>query len=101
MLPANIISALQALSNSGKPLSAAPPDSPKQVTKLEPGQQLQGSVQSKISEGLFKVQIAGQTLQMRLPGNIQAGDTIKLQVISLQPKITFGMVASTNPLSPP
>ncbi len=101
MLPANVISALQVLSSSGKPLIAATPDAPKPVTNLEPGQQLQGSVQSKISEGLFKVQVAGQTLQMRLPGNIQSGDTIRLQVISLQPKITFGMVASTNPLSTP
>jgi len=38
---------------------------------------------------------------MRLPGNIQAGDTIKLEVISLLPRITFGMIASTNPLSTP
>lgn len=101
MLPANVISALQVLSNSGKPLTTATPDAPKPVPNLELGQQLQGAVQDKISEGLFKVQVAGQTLQMRLPGNIQSGDTIRLQVISLQPKITFGMVASTNPLSTP
>lgn len=101
MLPANVISALQVLSNSGKPLTTATPNAPKPVPNLELGQQLQGLVQDKISEGLFKVQVAGQTLQMRLPGNIQSGDTIRLQVISLQPKITFGMVASTNPLSTP
>lgn len=101
MLPANVISALQVLSNSGKPLTTATPNAPKPVPNLELGQQLQGIVQDKISEGLFKVQVAGQTLQMRLPGNIQSGDTIRLQVISLQPKITFGMVASTNPLSTP
>ena len=101
MLPANVISALQVLSNSGKPLTTATPNAPKPVPNLELGQQLQGAVQDKISEGLFKVQVAGQTLQMRLPGNIQSGDTIKLEVISLQPKITFGMVASTNPLSNP
>lgn len=101
MLPANVISALQVLSNSGKPPVAATANAPKPVTNLEVGQQLQGSVQDKISEGLFKVQVAGQTLQMRLPGNIQSGDTIRLQVISLQPKITFGIVASTNPLSTP
>ncbi len=47
------------------------------------------------------MQVAGQTLQMRLPGNIRAGDTIKLEVLSLQPRITFGIVASTNPLSTP
>lgn len=101
MLPANLISALQALSSSGKPLITATADTPKPLTKLEPGQQLQGSVQSKISEGVFKVQIAGQTLQMRLPGNIQSGDVIRLQVITTQPRITFSMVASTNPLSTP
>lgn len=101
MLPANLISALQALSNSGKPLIAATPDTPKQIAKLEPGQHVQGSVQSKTSEGLFKVQIAGQTLQMRLPGNIQSGDMIRLEVIATQPRITFSMVASTNPLSTP
>ncbi|MDD2914673.1 MAG: flagellar hook-length control protein FliK [Gallionella sp.] len=101
MLPANVISALQVLSNSGKPLIAAAKDATAPVTKLEPGQQLQGAVQSKISEGLFKVQVAGETLQMRLPGNIQSGDVIRLEVLSIQPRITFGMVASTNPLSTP
>ena len=101
MLPANVISALQVLSNSGKPLIAAAKDTPAPIAKLELGQQLQGNVQAKISEGLFKVQVAGETLQMRLPGNIQSGDVIKLEVLAIQPRITFGMVASTNPLSTP
>lgn len=101
MLPANLISALQALSGSGKPLITATPDTPKPVTNLEVGQQVEGSVQAKISEGLFKVQVAGQILQMRLPSNIQSGDTIKLEVVSLKPRLSFGMVASTNPLSTP
>lgn len=101
MLPANLISALQALSSSGKPLISASTDASNPATKLEPGQQVQGSVQSKISEGLYKVQVAGQTLQVRIPGNILSGDVIKLVVISTQPRITFSMVASTNPLSTP
>jgi hypothetical protein len=101
MLPANLISALQVLSHAGKQLPAAAPDAAKPVTNLEVGQQLQGSVQSKVAEGLFKVQVAGQTIQMRLPGNIRSGDTVKLEVVSLQPRVTFGMVASTNPLSTP
>ena len=101
MLPANVISALQILSRSDKSLIGTVTDTPNPVTRLEPGQQLQGSAQSKINEGLFKVQIAGQTIQMRLPGNIRSGDTIKLEVIATQPRITFSMVASTNPLSTP
>lgn len=109
MLPANVISALQVLSRSDKPLIgtgkdtslAISKDAANPVGKLEPGQQLQGAVQAKISEGLFKVQIAGQAMQMRLPANIQVGDVIKLQVVTTQPRITFSMVASTNPLSTP
>lgn len=101
MLPANVISALQLLYRSDKPLIGTAPDTPNPVTRLEPGQQLQASVQSKVSEGIFKVQVAGQTFQMRLPGNIQSGDTIKLEVLATQPRITFSMVASTNPLSTP
>ncbi len=68
---------------------------------MEPGQQFQGTVQSKISENIFRVQVAGQSLQMRLPGNIQSGDVIRLVVVSTQPRITFSMAASTNPLSTP
>lgn len=109
MLPANVISALQVLSRSDKPLITTGRDVANQTNKdatapaakLEPGQQLQGAVQTKIADGLFKVQIAGQIMQMRLPLNIQVGDVIKLQVVSVQPRITFSMVASTNPLSTP
>ena len=101
MLPANLISALQALTSSGKPQIAAAPDTPNPATELAPGQQFQAVVQTKISEGIYQVQVAGQTLQMRLPGNIQSGSVIRLEVISTRPRITFGMVASTNPLSTP
>ena len=101
MLPSNLTSALQAISRSGKPLIEAVGDVPNTVTKLEPGQQLQCSVQSRISEGLFNVQIAGQTVRMRLPANIQSGDAISLEVVSTNPRLTFSLPASTTPLSTP
>jgi hypothetical protein len=101
MLPANLISALQALSNSGNRPNTTTGKAPDPSAKLEPGQQFQGTVQSRISDGLFKVQVAGQTMQMHLPDNIRSGDTIRLVVISTQPRITFSMAASSNPLSTP
>ena len=101
MLPANVINALQVLSRSDKPLVEAATDAPKQVSKLEPGQLLQGTVQSQVSEGLFKVQVAGQTLQMRLPGKIQSGDVLNLQVVATNPRLVFSISASTNPISTP
>jgi len=107
MLPPNLISALQVLSNAGRQLPTATPDttravdSKSAVPNLELGQQVQGTVQAKVSEGVFKVQVASQTIQMRLPDNIKSGDTVKLEVVSLQPRITFGLLASTSPLSTP
>lgn len=101
MLPANIVNALQAFSRSDRTLIAAATDTPNPTTKLAPGQQVEATVQTKISEGLFKVQVAGQTLQMRLPGTIQSGEVLKLAVITTQPKITFSIVASTSPLATP
>ncbi|MGA7594610.1 MAG: flagellar hook-length control protein FliK [Gallionella sp.] len=101
MLPANLISALQALTQSGSRPNTATGNAPNPAAKLEPGQQLQGTVQARIAENLFKVQVAGQTLQMRLPGNIQSGDVIRLVVVTTQPRITFSIAASTNPLSTP
>lgn len=99
MLPVNLTRSLQALTISGKSLISAIADTPNPAIKLEPGHQLQGSVQSKISDGLFRVQIAGHVYQMRLPGKIQIGDAIQLHVISTQPSLTFSLGASTNPLS--
>lgn len=115
MLPANLISALQVLTHTGKPPSVSNPlNNPNPsgtpateealsapLAKLAQGQQIQGTVQSQISAGLFKVQVAGQTLQMRLPGVLQSGDVINLQVISTTPRLTFGIAASSNPLSTP
>lgn len=95
MLPANLINSLQVLPNSGKPPLGTATDAP----RFEPGQELQGSVQARVSEGLFKVQVAGQTIQMRLPGNIQSGDTLNLRVVSTNPRLTFSISASLNPLS--
>lgn len=99
MLPVKVISALQAYSASGKPLIVAATDAPGHYPKFDVGQQLQALVQSKVSGGVFQVQVARQAMHMRLPDNIRSGDTIKLVVTATQPSVTFSLVASTSPLS--
>ena len=93
MLTSNLISALQVLSNPEKPALAS------DVSSLAPGQKLQGTVLSKINEGFYKVQVAGQSLQMRLSGDIQIGGAIRLEVLTVKPGITFSQIASASPLS--
>ena len=101
MLPANLLNALKAYALEQRTLPAATADPALKGPQFELGQRLQGSVQAQVSPGVFKVNIAGQPIQMQLPANIRSGDTVALQVISIQPRLTFGMVNSANPLSTP
>lgn len=100
MLPENLIGRLQDSSGTGRS-TASPSGTNNTVTKFESGQQYQGVVQAKLGDGLFNVQISGQTIQMRLPNHIRSGEALKLEVIATRPKVTFAMIPSTNPLSTP
>jgi hypothetical protein len=105
MLPANLLAAtLGRLALHDQPLITATPDktSPTSSAKpLEIGQQLQATVQAQVSPNVFKVRVADQLLQMQLPAFVRSGDTITLQVVSLQPRLTFTLAASANPVSTP
>ncbi len=103
MLPANIISTLKALSVTDKPLITASPDKSvaRAVKQFEVGQKLQATVQEQVAPNVFNVRIASQLLQMQLPAFVRSGDTITLQVVSQQPRLTFTLAASSNPVSTP
>jgi len=103
MLPANLISTLSALALTDKPLITATPDkNAANVSKqFELGQKVQGTVQAQVAPNVFNVRIADQLLQMQLPAFIRSGDIISLQVASLQPRLTFTLAASSNPVSTP
>jgi flagellar hook-length control protein FliK len=103
MLPANLISTLQALALNDKPLITATPDknTASAGKQFEPGQKLQGTVQAQVTPNIFNVRVANQLLQMQLPAFIRSGDIITLQVVSLQPRLTFTLAASSNPVSTP
>ena len=103
MLPANLISTLKAIALTDKPLITATPDkNAANAGKLfELGQQVQGTVQAQVAPNVFNVRVANQLLQMQLPSFIRSGDTISLQVASLQPRLTFRLAASSNPVSTP
>lgn len=96
MQAANLINALQARALSAKPLIVAENNAP---AKLEPGQRVQATIQEQVSPGLFKVQLAGQTMQMQLPGQLQAGSTLELKVMSASPRLTFSLFASSTPIA--
>lgn len=109
MLPVTLINSLQALARSATPLIVAdntPPPAGKaalaaatQEPHLAAGQQVQATIQEQLSPGLFKVLIAGQTVQMQLPAQLKVGNVITLKVESVSPRLTLSFLASTTPLA--
>ena len=106
MLSANLISTLQVIARSAKPLivadnSTAPASKPESAppAKLEAGQRIQATIQELIGPGQFKVKVAGQSMQMRLPGQLQVGNVLDLKVEATSPKLTFSFFASSQPIS--
>lgn len=101
MLSANQLNALKALALEQKPLVTVTALTSAKAGSFEPGQKFQGTVQAQVAQGVFKVRIGDQTIQMQLPASIKSGDMIALQVVSTSPRLVFSMSASTNPLSTP
>lgn len=102
MLPTDALNTLKALSLNERPLIAPLPDKDSSgKSAFEVGQKVQGAIQAEVSPGVFKVRVLEQTLHMQLPTNLKSGDVVELQVMSLQPRLTFSLSASSNPLSTP
>ncbi len=103
MLPANLLAAtLNRLAVPDKPLITATPDknnNPQSSLKLAIGQQVQGTVQAQVAPNVFQVRIADQVMQMQLPSFVRSGDMVTLQVVSLLPRLTFSLSATSNPVS--
>ena len=102
MLPTDVLNTLRALSLNERPLITPLPDKDTSGKgAFELGQKVQGAIQAQVSPGVFKVRVLEQMLQMQLPAGIKSGDVVELQVMSLQPRLTFSLSSSANPLSTP
>lgn len=95
MLPTDGLSALQAYALNRDPL---PSGSTPQAGSLVPlsellnvGQVVQGSVVAQVAPNLYTVKIAGQVVQMPLPGSMTAGTSLALRVVSLSPQLAFAV----------
>lgn len=102
MIPLEILSALKAYALSGETLPLVRSDpgqsgASAQQPSFGVGQKLPATVLAEVSPGVFNVKVAGQIIQMKLPSSIQVGDAVELQVMSLQPRLTFSLVASQSP----
>lgn len=101
MLPVNLLNTLKALALEQRPLPVAASDSVPKNVHFELGQKLVASVQAQVEPGVFKVLVANQLIQMQLPSSFRSGDTLQLQVLSIQPRLIFSMVNPQPPLATP
>jgi hypothetical protein len=69
-----------------------------------PGQRLPAHVLASLPNGRFQVMVGDQTLDLNLPRNTQAGDTLELTYLSSSPRMTFALtrdLANTLPANTP
>ena len=69
----------------------------KDVAPFVPGEHYTAKVQELVANGRFLVQIRDQTLDLNLPRNTQAGQSIELRFVSAAPRLTF-VLAEALPL---
>ncbi len=102
MLPTDVLNTLRALSLNERPLITPLPDKDTSGKgAFELGQKVQGTILAQVNTGVFKVRVLEQMMHMQLPENLKSGDVVELQVLSLQPRLTFSLSTSSNPLSTP
>lgn len=80
-----------ALIESVTPISPVKPvsDSLKSPQDFTQGKRFLATVGAQLANGNFKVSIADQALQMRLPENIRPGDKMTLVLIAREPQLKF------------
>ncbi len=61
------------------------------LLQLKPGQVVSARIETKLPDGSFKVDVAGQQLRMTLPAYAAAGDTLELTFLAREPRPTFAL----------
>ncbi|MDR2637136.1 MAG: flagellar hook-length control protein FliK [Zoogloeaceae bacterium] len=96
MIPAEIAAARAQLISDlvGKPLPAAAAQKAADVLKdLSPGQRMMATIQSVLSNGMYRANIAGRDMTLALPFAARAGDMLELEVVEQDGRMTLAVVA--------
>lgn len=60
------------------------------------GQQLQGEVMSRFTDGSFLVKVGETAARMMLPAGTRVGDNLQMRLVSLEPRPSFEIGGDTN-----
>lgn len=104
MIHNDIQNQLQLLIKTSAPPLIEVAQSAVETPEWTPGQRLPAHVLASLPNGRFEVKVGDQILDLNLPGNTQAGDTLELTYISSTPRMTFALtrdLANTLPANTP
>jgi len=83
-----------------EPAAGASGESYARLTRLALGKEFQASLLSRLADGSFLVKLAspeaGAMLRMNLPAGMQAGDALKMTLVSLEPRPTFLLASAAG-----
>lgn len=89
MIHNDVLNQLQLLIKTSAPALLEVSQQQLELPQLVPGQKLQAYVVANLPNGRFQVLIADKTLDMNLPKNTQAGDSVELVFVTDKPRLTF------------
>jgi hypothetical protein len=101
MIHNDVLSQLQLLVKTSAPPLLEISTQELELPQLVPGQKVPAHVVASLPSGRFEVLIADKTLDMNLPKNTQAGDTLELVFVSPKPRMTFVLATDLNIMPPP
>lgn len=96
MIRSEILSRLQRLLQSATPPEVAAGKVAFGANTWTPGQLIPSIVIASLPNGNFQVNVGNLLLEMKLPGQPQAGDLFELTFISNQPRLIFSIAGSTS-----
>jgi hypothetical protein len=89
MIHNDIQNQLQLLIKTSAPPLIEVAQSALETPEWTPGQRLPAYVLASLPNGRFEVKVGDQVLDLNLPSNTQAGDTLELTFLSANPRLTF------------
>jgi hypothetical protein len=68
--------------------------------KLSPGQLVQAEVLASLPDNRFLARIAGELFKIELPQTTKPGETLRLTMVSDEPRLTFALSRAENSVAP-
>lgn len=100
MIHNDVQNQLQFLIKTSAPPLIAVTDDATSSPQLTPGQRIPAHVLASLPNGRFEVRVGDQVLDLNLPRNTQAGDTLELTFIGDKPRLTFALSQDLANLAP-